>query len=585
MYELDDYRWQTYGQAKEATDRISEWLVEQGLKPGDCMLIYANTRAEWIQMALACCSMGMVISTAYVSMPPEAVAHIIEETEPKAVLTEISLMGTLNKAKDKSSGNYEPSFFIYTGEDFEGAEQLSTFKSRNQDSTIVHWNDIVHKKENDGGKQNKKKQQQNIPNPDDIAMIMYTSGTTGAPKGIELTHGNIVAAMGAAEHLVMDLLDHGNHCYIGFLPLAHVLEFIIEFIMVTVGIPIGYATARTLMPGSVAGKNGQGKGKGDLELLSPTIMVGVPAIWERIRNGVLGELEKQHWTLKKAFELAIELKWQMLCFFGQDNVLTRVFDYTLFSPVRAKMGGRVTYTLSGGAPLSTNTHKFVASTLGYLLQGYGLTECCGLGALTIPSLGMVTGAIGPPSPSVEFKLVDVPDTEYKAENGIGELYIRGPSLMRGYFKRPDLNREAFDGDGWFKTGDVAQIRSDGSFAITDRAKNLVKLAHGEYIALESLESKYRNNTGIKNICIQADSSKDYIIALVEPADANADKQILLKDLQNTARGADCNRCEIIKDILITKDVEWTDKYLSNSGKLKRKDISEDYKGEIKEIYK
>ncbi|KAI7851486.1 membrane dipeptidase-domain-containing protein [Circinella umbellata] len=584
MYELEDYRWKTFGQAKEATDNVSEWLFGHGLEPGDCMLIYAKTRPEWIQMALACCSMGVIISTAYDSMPPEAVAHIIQETQPKAVFTEVALMGNLNKAKDKAaSKKHEPSFFVYCGKDFEAAEQLNKFKSQNNNIDLTHWDDIVNKNDN-GGKQKKKKQQQTVPKPDDVALIMYTSGTTGAPKGIELTHGNIVAAMGAAEHLVMDLLNHGNHCYIGFLPLAHVLEFIIEFILISTGIPIGYATARTLMPGSVCGKDGKGKGKGDLEILSPTIMAGVPAIWERIRNSVLGELEKQHWTVKKAFEVAIDVKWKMLCFFGQENALTRAFDYTLFAPVRAKLGGRLMYAVSGGAPLSLNTHKFVTTTLCYLLQGYGLTECCGLGAITVPALGMITGAIGPPSPSVEFKLVDVPDTDYKAENGIGELYIRGPSRMHGYYKRPDLNKEAFDEDGWFKTGDVAQLRSDGSFAITDRAKNLVKLSHGEYIALESLESKYRNNQKIKHICIQANSNKDYIIALVEAVDENADKDALLKELQNTAREADCNRVEIIKNIFITKDVDWGQKYMSNSGKLKRKDIEKDYEEEIKKIY-
>ncbi|KAI8143759.1 membrane dipeptidase-domain-containing protein [Fennellomyces sp. T-0311] len=558
-YELDDYQWTTFESAKEITDKVAGWLQEQGLQAGDRMLIYSKTRPEWMLMALACCASGIVISTAYDSMPPESVAHIIEETEPKAILTEISLMGTLNKAKAKASGKHEPSFFVYTGEEFEGADQLDEFKSQHQDVNVTHWDDIVR----DGSSSSKRKRQQASPKPDDLALIMYTSGTTGAPKGIEMTHGNVVAAMGAAEYLVMDLLDHGQHCYIGFLPLAHILEFILEFILISTGIPIGYATARTLMGDSVY--NEHGKGVGDLESLKPTIMAGVPAIWERIRNGVLHELEKKHWTLRKAYEAAISLKWEMLCFFGQENIITRAFNATMFAPIRAKLGGRLMYAVSGGAPLSVDTHKFVTSTLGFLLQGYGLTECTGLGAITIPALGMVTGVIGPPSPSVEFRLVDVPETDYKAENGMGELWIRGPSRMRGYYRRPDLNEEALTEDGWFKTGDVAQLRNDGCFAITDRAKNLVKLSHGEYVALESLESKYRNNKSIKNICIQADSDKDYIVAVVEPANKDADKDDLLKELQETARQADCNRVEIIKDILVTRDTEWAESFLSNSG--------------------
>lgn len=180
--------------------------------------------------------------------------------------------------------------------------------------------------------------------------------------------------------------------------------------------------------------------------------------------------------------------------------------------------------------------------------------------------------------------MDVPETDYMAENGMGELWIRGPSLMRGYYKRKDLTDEAIQEDGWFKTGDVAQLREDGTFAITDRAKNLVKLAHGEYIALEGLESKYRNSSDIKNICIVADSNKDHIVALVEASKSGADKDSLLKSLQETARHSNCNRAEIVKDIYVTEGVDWAEKYLTTSGKLKRKAIEEDYEQEIKKIY-
>lgn len=198
---------------------------------------------------------------------------------------------------------------------------------------------------------------------------------------------------------------------------------------------------------------------------------------------------------------------------------------------------------------------------------------------------MVTGVIGAPSPSVEFKLADVEDTDYKAENGSGELLIRGASLMRGYYKRPDLTKESFTEDGWFKTGDVATLHENGTFGITDRAKNLVKLSHGEYIALESLESKYRNTSMIKNICIVADSDKSYIIAIVEPANKNEDKDKLLKELQETARKSDCNRAEIVKDIIVTRDVDWAESFMTTSGKLKRKDITKANQEEIDKIYK
>lgn len=214
-----------------------------------------------------------------------------------------------------------------------------------------------------------------------------------------------------------------------------------------------------------------------------------------------------------------------------------------------------------------------------------MTECCGLGAITLPNLGMVTSVIGPPSPSIEFRLVDVPDTDYKAENNIGELWLRGPSLLRGYHRRPDLTQEAITADGWFKTGDVARLNPDGTFAICDRAKNLVKLSHGEYVALESLESKYRNCSSIKNICLVADSSKSYIVGVAEPEDDEVDKNALLKELQSTATSAGCSRVELVKDIVVTRHIDWQTEYMTSTGKIKRRDIVKAQKDEIEKIYK
>lgn len=214
-----------------------------------------------------------------------------------------------------------------------------------------------------------------------------------------------------------------------------------------------------------------------------------------------------------------------------------------------------------------------------------MTECCGLGAVTLPSFGIITGAIGPPSPSIEFRFVDVPDTDYKAIDNVGEIWLRGPSLMKGYYKRPDLTKEAMTEDGWYKTGDIGRLNKDGTFSITDRAKNLVKLAHGEYIALENLESKYRNSNDIKNICLIAESDKAYIIAVVEPNDDNADKDTLLKDLQDTAASSGCSRVEIIKDVVVTRNVDWSKEYMTTSGKIKRRDIVKGNKEDIEKVYK
>ncbi|CEP10091.1 hypothetical protein [Parasitella parasitica] len=578
-FELGDYEWMSYCEADEKVKKVASILQKHGLRHGDIVILFCKTRAEWMITALACFSMGLVITTAYDSMPAESVNHIIKETEAKAIFTETSLFGTLNKAYAELDKESQPKFVFYAGKEFEAPEEVKKFKDGKADDVeIMPFHEVV-----DSETDAEHVEPDVKPKPDDLALIMYTSGSTGPPKGVELTNANIIAATGAAEYLVIELIQNEDHRYIGFLPLAHVLEFLVEFIMISMGVPIGYGSIRTLMNDFVCGPDGEGKGEGDLKVLKPTIMAGVPAVWEKIRKGVESKLDKQHWAVKKIFNAAIEMKWQMLQFFGKSNAVTDTYDSIIFGAIRDVTGGCLKYGLSGGAPVSFETQKFITSSLCFMLQGYG--ECCGLAAVTLPSFGMITGVIGPPSPSIEFRFVDVPDTDYKAEDNVGELWLRGPSLMRGYFKRPDLTKEAITSDGWFKTGDIARLNKDGTFAITDRAKNLVKLAHGEYIALESLESKYRNCNNIKNICLIADSDKAYIVAVVEPADDDVDKDKLLKELQQTASSSGCSRVETVKDIVVTRHVDWQKEYLTTSGKIKRRDIVKENKKEIDEIYK
>ncbi|KAF7720766.1 long-chain fatty acid-CoA ligase [Apophysomyces ossiformis] len=573
MYELEEYRWINYSEAKELGDNIAACLQQNGLKAVKASLL--NT-VRHLTSSIACFMLGAVVTTAYDSMPPDAVAHIIKETNPKAVLTEVTLMSTLSEAFNLLPESCKVHTVFYTGERFEAPDALDKLQNNRklQDATIVRL-DTAHEQSGLA------KMRQT---PDNLALIMYTSGTSGTPKGVELTHGNIIASMGAAEHLVSELLSGADHTYIGFLPLAHVLEFLLEFIFITMGIPVGYGTVRTLMPDSVSGPGGQGKGKGDLEALQPTIMAGVPSVWERIRNGITGQLEKKPWVIRKMFYATVELKWLLLQLFGRENVITRIIDKTVFYPIRSKTGGHLMYGLAGGAPISFDTHKFIFSTVCFLLQGYGLTECCGLGAVTLPMFGPLTGVIGPPSPSIEFRLVDVPETDYVAEQDKGELWLRGPSVMRGYYAQPELTKEALTEDGWFRTGDVAHVRKDGMIAIIDRAKNLVKLSHGEYIALEALESIYRNSKDIQNICVVANSNMSHIVAVVEAVDQHADKASLIQELQNTAKKANCSRAETVKDIVITQDVDWSEKFLTTSGKLKRKELYKAYENDIKQIY-
>lgn len=209
----------------------------------------------------------------------------------------------MNKAYKELEKENQPQLVFYTGQELEAPEETKKFKESKSDNVkIVHFDNMVSEDVKVADLKSDVK-----PKPDDLALIMYTSGSTGTPKGVELTNANIIAAMGAAEYLVIELVANEDHTYIGFLPLAHVLEFLIEFIMISLGIPIGYGSIRTLMNDFVCKANGEGKGEGDLQALKPTIMAGVPAVWEKIKKGVEKQLDRQHWTIKKAFEGKLQL--------------------------------------------------------------------------------------------------------------------------------------------------------------------------------------------------------------------------------------------------------------------------------------
>jgi len=294
--------------------------------------------------------------------------------------------------------------------------------------------------------------------------------------------------------------------------------------------------------------------------------------------------------------------------------LSQIADSAVLSNVKAATGGRLRLALSGGAALSRETQEFLTVALVTMLQGYGMTESCGMCAILPPEM-LQYGSVGLPSPSIEVKFLDVVETGYLSTNHPpqGEVCIRGPSVTKGYFKRDDLNNDEtiFTKDGWMRTGDVGQWNADGTLTLIDRIKNLVKLSSGEYIALERLESIYKACNFVGNICVHASTDAKQPIAIIIPHEANLRhalqtrsigvdsnehlsmlchndkvKDLVLKECNAVGKKNGFKSIEILQAVVLTAD-EWTPEsgLVTAAQKIQRKKIAEAFDTEIQEAYK
>lgn len=519
-------QWRTFAEVGELAHAFGAGLRALGVNPQPKgadedhkgMLIYDETSAEWMIAAQGAITQDVVVATAYATLGIDAVVKACKQGAVTVlVCNRKAVPAVLKNLKDM------PSLLAIVYTDVlctpEETSERITGPTGKKAPKVVSWAEVIEL-----GKANPC--EPTPPTPDSLAVLMYTSGSTGDPKGVMVRHKHLVAFVGGVAIQFGSLLEEGaGEVYLGYLPLAHILEIGAEVFYYSIGNTVTYADPKSLLGGPE-----RAYPCGALEEFKPTLMCGVPKVWEGIKAGAQKKVEKKGAAAKFLIALAIKMKAMA----AKNRMYTPVFN-VLLKTFKATVGGRLKACLSGGGAISGEVQEWVRTALDCpLVQGYGLTETCAGATIQMPD-DMSIGIAGTPISSMEVTLHSEPDitdsagSPYLATDtthvdgkpcaGRGEVWLRGPNLSSGYYKMPEKTAEDFDSDGWFHTGDIGMLTPGGALRIVDRKKNLVKLKGGEYVALEKMNTTYNNSHFVEpehgGVCSYAHDSMDRAVCLAQ----------------------------------------------------------------------
>ncbi|KAK4298240.1 hypothetical protein Pmani_029398 [Petrolisthes manimaculis] len=588
--EHGEYTWETYNQVSESVHNVGLGVRMRGINPLDRVVVFAETRAEWLIAALGCLQHRITVVTVYSNLPDYAVAHCINETEVSLLFTSYNLLPRFERILPQCP---KVTTIVVMEDQLEGIGDYSTISTS---VTIVPFNDLE--------RPNPQSVLVDIPAPEgeDVAILMYTSGSTGTPKGVELTHTNILASMIAFSTQV---LVGPEDRYLAFLPLAHIIELATEVTTLALGATIYYSSPFTLTNTSTKVKAGC---VGDSRKAKPTFFVSVPLLLERIIKGVKQKVETQGRLKSSIFKAALKISKHI-------PALSGLTDRIVFKRVQEEFGGHLKLIAVGGAPISVDIIRDMKTIFNITVQvGYGATETAA-SCTSMDGDETVLGHTGAPNVGVFLKLEDWEEGGYRTTdrpNSRGEIIVGGSFIAKGYYKMPEATEAAFfdeNGIRWFRTGDIGEIDSRGCVTIIDRKKDLVKLNTGEYVALSNLECKLKTLPDVDNICVIADSTKSCVVAVVvvlletlqkvasslyikhdnligeELCNNSQIKGAILKQLQSHGTRCGLNRREVPADITLTTE-PWTPDsgLVTASLKLKRRPIIQHFQHNITNMY-
>jgi long-chain acyl-CoA synthetase len=551
---------QLYQRARALAQAFLGW----GAKKGDRIALISENRWEWAVTDFASLAIGAANVPIYPTLTGEQVAALIKDAGCRiAVVSTRQLFDKLNAVRAHT--DLEQIVMMDAPAPADGAVALSSIlagaDARGSERDPV-FDALVQSVE-----------------PKDLCTLIYTSGTTGEPKGVVLTHGNIAANQNFAA--VGFNFNSTDSC-ISFLPLSHITARALDYLMYMSGAQVAYCSQFDKLPVS-------------MKEIKPTVLVGVPRVYEKIRQAV--EQKSAQSPIKKrilAWAIRLGAGYRDTVYDGKqpNSLLWKLAGKLVYSKVREAFGGRVRVFISGGAPLGIDTAQWFASAGIALWEGYGLTETSPVIALNNP-VSHRMGSVGLPLPNVELKL---------AEDG--ELLTRGPAVFSGYWQKPEATAECFNAEGWFLTGDIARFDKDGFLYITDRKKELLKTSGGKLVAPQPIENKLKNNVLVAQAALVGDKHK-FISALIAPNFAALEDWARQQGVEAKSRAAlvadsrvvalygeivrevnsSLANFESLKRFRVVAD-EWTQESgeLTPSMKLKRRVITTRYAAVIAELY-
>uniref|UniRef100_A0A665SZT3 Long-chain-fatty-acid--CoA ligase n=1 Tax=Echeneis naucrates TaxID=173247 RepID=A0A665SZT3_ECHNA len=577
------YEWQTYKEVSDRAENIGSALLHQGHSHLDDKLIgiFAQNRPEWTISELACYTYSLVPVPLYDTLGTEAIGYIIDKAAISTVICDVPEKAQM--VLDCVNGKGPTVKTIVLMEAFDG-----DLVSRGQECGI----EILSLKDFETlGKANH--QAPVPPKPEDLAVICFTSGTTGNPKGAMITHRNIISNSSSAAVIQIggeSTSPTPKDVVISFLPLAHMFERVVEAVILVHGARIGYfqGDIRLLMD--------------DLKTLKPTVFPVVPRLLNRMFDKVFSQANTpmKKWLLDFAFRRKeAELKNGVV---RKDSM----WDKLIFKKVQASLGGRVRLVITGAAPVSPTILTFLRAALGcQFYEGYGQTECTAGCSISMPG-DWTAGHVGPPLPCNTVKLVDVAEMNYLAANGEGEVCVKGPNVFQGYLKDPEKTAEAIDKDGWLHTGDIGKWLPNGSLKIIDRKKHIFKLAQGEYIAPEKIEIVYNCSDPVAQIFVHGDSLQACLVGIVvadpdflpiwakkkgiegsysELCKSKEVKNAILEDILTLGKEAGLKSFEQVKDIALHSEMfSVQNGLLTPTLKVKRAELRNHFREQIDELY-